>query len=452
MKQRVGIPDIGPMIGILLLAVAAGVGSGLVFAPEVMVPSTVEAAALLLVTAMGLRLERDPIVRSWVWKLAAGALLLRGLALVFVHGPLDPYFFAPDALSYEMMGQELRDFWMRGASYPSSLVGEWQVAYPYLNGFFYLFLDDVAVAGAVLNTFFGVWTVILTFYLGRELLGEQAGKLASGMVAIFPSMLLWSVINIRDAIATFLVVFIIITAVRLYRRPAPHWLALLAGGLLVMSTFRDYVAILLLTGLAVGFAAASRPHRLGSTFFLGVLFSMLTMLMMSRLNLFGVASLESPIQTMAGLRESMQFDATSSYGQGYQTDTLGGAIRFLPLGLVYLLFAPFPWRIESALQLTSLPEVVLWYLLFPLCAVGIRYAVQKGAPQNLIVVGAMAVVVSCYALVEGNFGTAYRHRAQVMPLFFLFGAAGILILKHRWEEGKKPRSGRISRTVARSRE
>ncbi len=188
MKQRIGIPDIGPMIGILLVAVAAGVGSGLVFAPEIVVPSTVEVATLLLVTAVALRLERDPIVRSWVWKLAAGALLLRGLALVFVHGPLDPYFFAPDALSYEMMGQELRDFWMRGAPYPSSLEGEWQVAYPYLNGFFYLFLDDVAVAGAVLNTFFGVWTVILTFYLGRELLGEQAGKLASGMVAIFPSM------------------------------------------------------------------------------------------------------------------------------------------------------------------------------------------------------------------------------------------------------------------------
>lgn len=55
MRRRVGVPDIGSMIGILLVAVAAGVGSRLVFAPEIVVPSTVEVAALLLVTAAARR-------------------------------------------------------------------------------------------------------------------------------------------------------------------------------------------------------------------------------------------------------------------------------------------------------------------------------------------------------------------------------------------------------------
>ena len=55
MRRRVGVPDIGPMIGILLVVVAAGVGSGLVFTQEIVVPSTVEVAALLLVTAVARR-------------------------------------------------------------------------------------------------------------------------------------------------------------------------------------------------------------------------------------------------------------------------------------------------------------------------------------------------------------------------------------------------------------
>ena len=43
----------------------------------------------------------------------------------------------------------------------------------------------------------------------------------------------------------------------------------------------------------------------------------------------------------------------------------------------------------------------------------------------LVVLAVLVIVVSSYALVEGNFGTAYRHRAQIMPLFFVFTGAGL---------------------------
>jgi hypothetical protein len=49
----------------------------------------------------------------------------------------------------------------------------------------------------------------------------------------------------------------------------------------------------------------------------------------------------------------------------------------------------------------------------------------------LVPASVLLVVVSSYALVEGNFGTAYRHRAQIMPLFFVFAGVGLSWLKAR---------------------
>lgn len=57
---------------------------------------------------------------------------------------------------------------------------------------------------------------------------------------------------------------------------------------------------------------------------------------------------------------------------------------------------------------------------------------MRGRVTNaLIPLAVLVIVVASYALVEGNFGTAYRHRAQIMPLFFVFSAVGLSRFKER---------------------
>ncbi len=51
--------------------------------------------------------------------------------------------------------------------------------------------------------------------------------------------------------------------------------------------------------------------------------------------------------------------------------------------------------------------------------------IAAGAAARGFAVGVLLVTVTPCALVEGNFGTAYRHRAQVMPLFFIFAGKGL---------------------------
>ena len=142
--------------------------------------------------------------------------------------------------------------------------------------------------------------------------------------------------------------------------------------------------------------------------------------------LLSVIRPEEALETAQMLRVGLQVGATSAFGVGAETEAIGDALRYLPLGMSYLLFSPFPWAVETSLQLAALPETLLWYPLFLLAIQGLRISLRGRLTNVMIVLAVLVIVVSSYALVEGNFGTAYRHRAQIMPLFFVFSGSGCL--------------------------
>ncbi len=115
----------------------------------------------------------------------------------------------------------------------------------------------------------------------------------------------------------------------------------------------------------------------------------------------------------------------SGFGQEYDVSTPTGALAALPTGLVYLLFAPFPWAVSGLRQALALPETLVWYALMPAFVRGLTLAVKKHLRAVLpIVVFAVSLTVA-YALMQGNVGTAYRQRTQITMFFFIFMGVGI---------------------------
>jgi DNA replication protein DnaC len=92
---------------------------------------------------------------------------------------------------------------------------------------------------------------------------------------------------------------------------------------------------------------------------------------------------EPPAQSAYMTLEQMQVTRVdqamwgqSAYGTQYDVSTPAGALQALPFGLVYLLFAPFPWAISGFRQLLTLPETLVWYALMPAFARGFVYSVR----------------------------------------------------------------------------
>lgn len=442
MSTRGASPARVVLFSLLVLAAAAGLGTAVVLQPDVTLPLTLELLLLAGITGALVRGVGDPSGRRWLGGLVAVALLFRLGALAVVHVALNPSFFAPDADTYAFGGARLLEYWRGEGPYPFE--ASWQVAYHYLNGAFTWLFGDPTFGVVTLNLFAGVWTAMLAYLLGRDTLGERVGRIAGVLVAIFPSLVLWSVLNVRDALATLLVTLAVYLGVRVYRRFRPGSLILLLCTLLLLTGFRDYMGFLLLVGLLVGYAAALRRGRIGTSLAVGGVLAFFFVFGADRLGFFERVLVDNPLETASRLREGLMGDfrgglAGSAFGLEHDTSTLGGALRFLPVGLAYLLFAPFPWQISSVLQLTTFPEVLLWYALFPFTLWGVRHVFRERGRAAVPVLAVLLVVTLSYALVEGNVGAAYRHRAQVMPLLFVFAAAGLVDARVRWLQRRRRR-------------
>jgi hypothetical protein len=115
----------------------------------------------------------------------------------------------------------------------------------------------------------------------------------------------------------------------------------------------------------------------------------------------------------------------SGFGREYDVSTPSGALAALPTGLVYLLFAPFPWAVSGLRQALAVPETLVWYALMPAFVRGLSVAVKRQLKAVLPILVFAVSLTGAYALMQGNIGTAYRQRTQITMFFFIFMGVGL---------------------------
>ena len=141
--------------------------------------------------------------------------------------------------------------------------------------------------------------------------------------------------------------------------------------------------------------------------------------------ILGTESLENPLESASRFPQRPPSDAGSAFGEGFEigtartgTEIFTGRPHVLPLRTVPV----GRHQYASALYPSRGPALVFDRAIHRVRIQAKWHASNAPRPSSL---GVLLVTVTTYALVEGNFGTAYRHRAQVMPLFFVFAAKGL---------------------------
>jgi hypothetical protein len=241
-------------------------------------------------------------------------------------------------------------------------------------------------------------------------------------------MLFWSGGMYKDPTILLCIAVCMYGVLRLRERFSftPVLLFVLAG--LVLLTLRFYVFYFVVAA-AVGTFVFGGKGNLGERL---VSFAVLTLVLAGALT-FGLR--QETFQAQAGYMTFEQIQVTrsdqatwgrSAYGTEYDVTTPAGALRALPVGLVYLLFAPFPWAITSVRQLLVLPETLAWYALMPAFARGLAYSIRVRLRDVLPILVFAVTLTLAYALMQGNIGTAYRQRTQVTMFYFVFMAVGVV--------------------------
>jgi hypothetical protein len=379
--------------------------------------------------------DRQLVMRIMI----AGVLLRVGLTLV-IHYTLPIWFFAPDQQTYQEVGIQTLRYHRGLEGIPWQLRNTLELGYFYWNAFLFLIFGYVPLAPKLVNAFVGTASALFCYRLAGELAGRGPAMTSVMLTMFFPSLVLWSTQNLRDPIVLLVTLALFLSVVRLRTRPSGRAFfgVVFSLGLLVL--FRDYIAVMALFGL-IGSSFISKARGLPVNLLLGAILFALAIFAYQQFGL-GTQWVESASFEAISQQRSFMASGGSAFRPEVDISTPLRGLQFFPLGLAFFLFSPFPWQVGSALSIMTLPEQLVWYALLPMVVAGGLYLVRERYQAVGPLLVFLALTTSIYALVEGNAGTAYRHRAQVLVFFLILASVGLVLRQARVRGEGKTRRGR----------
>jgi len=384
---------------------------------------------------------------SFLVKLFLAGLLLRVLigTVIFVFNWQD--FFGGDAWTYDFFGAAQLSAW-GGDKYSANQVigfvgkGEgsgWGMVY-FVAGI-YGFAGRNMLAVQLVNAVIGAVTAPVIFLCALEVYeNTRVARLAAFAVAFYPSLVLWSSQGLKDAPIVLLLALSILATLKLGKKISAKWLAILVGSLFCLLSMRFYVFYMMVVAVAGAFLIGMRTMNAQS--FLRQFVVIIVMgLALTYMGVTRYANVQlDAYANMDALQRSRQ-DAAKSAKSGFSRDvdvsTTGGALTTIPTGLLYLLFAPFPWQLASLRQSITLPEMVIWWASFPLLVLGLWFSIKYRLRQISPILVFSVMLSLAYSVFQGNVGTAYRQRAQLLVFYFIFVAVGYVLMQEKREDRKR---------------
>jgi hypothetical protein len=118
-------------------------------------------------------------------------------------------------------------------------------------------------------------------------------------------------------------------------------------------------------------------------------------------------------------------------------ESVRAGLRHIPTGLVDVTLRPFPWSTTVGLSLLmARVETIAWYVMYAFAILGILVSIRRREARLALQfpVLLMGMLLGIAALTQGNLGTAFRHREQLVWALGLCAAAGLqwLVLDSRW--------------------
>lgn len=291
------------------------------------------------------------------------------------------------------------------------------------------------LAGQLLSAFAGSLVAGSAAALGRRATGSVGwGLVAGAVVAFLPSQVLWSSLVLKDP---FVWLAVSVVAVGLAREPAlgssRSWVPV-AAGTIALGFLRGQSAIV--SGLALIVSLLLIGGRKAWPAVGVVLALVIAAPWAGGYGPAGWSVIESGTDAAAIRAKTAEGAATAVVEEAPDgTDPAGLGLEHLPRGVSVYLLEPYPWQPTSSDRLAPArwENLLVWYPVLALAAIGILAEVRR-LRWTLFPALYGAGMTVAYALTEGNLGTAFRHRGEVVWVMALFAGVGgrLVFRRFRW--------------------
>lgn len=372
----------------------------------------------------------DKTDRRFLLRVFALALVLRWIVAFVINSQNLQPFFGGDAGTFDFIGIRLSDFWQgRIAQSPwmneySDMTRPGWGMYYYVAVLYYIVGHSQLVV-QLTNCALGAASCVAVYKLAQMVYPERrVARIAAILTALSPSMILWSSQMMKDGPIVLSLSLCALYTAKLQQQVRAKDALLLLISLFCLFSLRNYAFYIMFTGIALSLLLTGKrftPLR----FIQGGVLVLVIGGSLAYLGAGSVAPNAFDLKNIQAARAWSAQVANSGFGGDVDITDPEAALAFLPIGLLYVLLAPFPWMVTNLRQLITLPELIAWWLLVPMMVKGFWYSVRHRLKESFSIVIFTVGLTLVYALYQSNVGTAYRHRAQLYVFFFIFIGIGL---------------------------
>lgn len=398
---------------------------------------------LPLVALVSFLIYRLNIDRRFLLQIFLSGVLIRVFVGTLIYVFHWQEFFGGDALTFDFFGNALLQVWegqtqyMRAVELFSSNGAGSGWGMLYVVAVVYKIVGQNMLATQYVNCVIGAASAPLAYLISIEIFpNKRIARICALMAAFFPSLVLWSCQGLKDGPIILLLTLSMLATLKLGEKFSVTYVTALVLSLFGLLTLRFYVFYIVVIAVTAAFILGRRQLTAQSFARQMIIIIVIGL----GLGYFGVsryASQQFETFASADQLQRMRLDASQSAASGFAQDvdvsTASGALSTVPLGLTYLLLAPFPWQLASLRQAITLPEMLVWWSSIPLLVLGAWFTIKHRLREIAPIVIFTALLTLTYSIVQGNVGTAYRQRAQLLIFYFVFVAVGFVLVKERRE-------------------
>ena len=369
------------------------------------------------------------LLRPNISKILYGALIVRVLVMLIGHYLVALPDSTADAISFEREAWSLAQggFFNAIDNYaggPNAKFVSWLIAIPYS-----LFGRSILMAQSM-SLFFGIGCVFLGWELAKIIWDKQTANKVGWVIALFPSLILYSVLVMRETYIVFFLIVALYGVVTWIKDNNYKSLVLAILGFLGATFFHGALMIGALTFLVIvgtiSFIKLYKSLR-NNHINIKIFMFFLTFIIISSLYISGKISVPylGTFKDTTNISYLLKRTGGATRGEASfpnwtKAESFNELLYKGPIRSLYFVFSPFPWDVKKPAHLIGMLDSFLYMYLTFLIFQNRKIIWKDPALRAVLIILLSYVVV--FGVGVGNFGTGIRHRSKFAIIFILLAA------------------------------
>lgn len=294
----------------------------------------------------------------------------------------------------------------------------------------YSFTDRSMLMAKSLSLFFGMGIVLLGWLLARKVWDDRSALKTGWILALFPTLILYSCLTVRESYITFFTVLALFGVVNWVKEGSFRSIIIALIGFIGATFFHGAMFL-----GAVGFLGVVGLNSLMQTFkgpinsakYLKTLIINLFIVICfgyyvsGKIEVPKLGTFKDTIQIKRILKQtSHSTDGNASYPKWLEIKTTSELIYKAPIRIAYFISSPFPWDVKKPSHLIGLLDALIYVFLTYLIIRNRKNIWSNKVLRMILFI--LVIYLVLFGISVGNFGTGIRHRSKFIVMFLLLAA------------------------------